>query len=85
MFDEITSFPNLLMAFQKASLDKRSRHDVMRYRYSLERNIVALRERLLNETWEPGKYRSFTVKDPKERLIQAAPFEDRIVHHRYAT
>ena len=26
-------------------------------------------------------YRSFLVHDPKRRLISAAPFRDRVVHH----
>lgn len=81
MIDDVASFPNLLLAFQKASRGKQCRHGVLCYRYGLERNLIALRGRLICGSWEPGSYRSFTVKDPKQRLIQAAPFEDRIVHH----
>lgn len=31
--------------------------------------------------YEPGAYRTFTVREPKPRLISAAPFRDRVVHH----
>jgi retron-type reverse transcriptase len=29
----------------------------------------------------PGAYRNFTIHDPKKRIISAAPFVDRVVHH----
>ncbi|MGH9671841.1 MAG: reverse transcriptase domain-containing protein [Bryobacteraceae bacterium] len=36
---------------------------------------------LENGSYRPGGYRSFPVHDPKPRLISAAPFRDRVVHH----
>jgi RNA-directed DNA polymerase len=32
-------------------------------------------------TYQPGPYHSFFIHDPKKRLISAAPFRDRVVHH----
>ena len=32
-------------------------------------------------TYRPGPYRTFWIADPKRRLISAAPFRDRVVHH----
>ena len=29
----------------------------------------------------PGGYTSFFIHEPKRRLISAAPFRDRVVHH----
>ena len=40
-----------------------------------------MQERLAGGTWECGRYKQFKIFEPKERLITAAPFEDRIVHH----
>jgi retron-type reverse transcriptase len=31
--------------------------------------------------YQPGAYHSFHIHDPKKRLISAAPFRDRVVHH----
>ncbi len=31
--------------------------------------------------WAPGAYYSFYIRDPKKRLVSAAPFRDRVVHH----
>ncbi|MFA6330374.1 MAG: reverse transcriptase/maturase family protein [Candidatus Micrarchaeia archaeon] len=81
LMDEVVSFQNLLSAFDKASAGKRFGKDSLSYFRDVEFNLIGLKERLLEEKWEPGPYRSFFVNDPKRRLIQAAPFEDRIVHH----
>ena len=45
-----------------------------------ESRLLALRERLV-AGYHFGPYRTFTVRDPKRRLVAAAPFEDRVVHH----
>lgn len=31
--------------------------------------------------WRPGEYRTWIIRRPKPRLIAAAPFADRVVHH----
>ena len=33
------------------------------------------------QTYRPGPYASFNIHEPKRRLISAAPFRDRVVHH----
>jgi retron-type reverse transcriptase len=40
-----------------------------------------LRAELAAGEWRPGKYVSFYIHEPKKRLISAAPFRDRVVHH----
>ena len=36
---------------------------------------------MVAQTYQPGPYHSFYIRDPKHRLISAAPFRDRVVHH----
>lgn len=36
---------------------------------------------LLAKSYQPGPYASFYIHEPKRRLISAAPFRDRVVHH----
>lgn len=43
--------------------------------------MFQLQEELIYKTYRPGEYRRFYVYDPKTRLIMAAPFRDRVVHH----
>ena len=33
------------------------------------------------KSYSPGSYESFTIHDPKTRMISAAPYRDRVVHH----
>ncbi len=43
--------------------------------------LLRLQQELQSQTYTPGPYTTFHVYDPKERLISAAPFRDRVVHH----
>ncbi len=43
--------------------------------------MYRLRQDLLTRQYRPGRYRVFQIYDPKPRLISAAPFRDRVVHH----
>lgn len=40
-----------------------------------------LQEELINQQYRPGAYQHFVIREPKRRLISAAPFRDRVVHH----
>lgn len=81
MFKQVTSFKSLLKAYKNAAKAKKDRRYVQEYDYNLEYNLYELQRKLRSETYNWGNYRSFYVHDPKKRLISAAPFEDRIVHH----
>ena len=80
-FSEICSIENLKTAFYKASRRKRNSSSYLYFRKNAEVNVLKIQEKLLNGTWNCGSYRQFKITDPKERIITAAPFEDRIVHH----
>ena len=81
LFDELCAFENLYRAARKARRGKRLRRDVEQFEFDLEANLVELSEALRDRTYRPGPFRSFTITDPKPRLISAAPYRDRIVHH----
>ena len=49
--------------------------------HRLEDNLLSLQEELQNFSYRPGDYTSFYIHEPKRRLISAAPFRDRVVHH----
>lgn len=81
IFPQIYSFENLYRAFQKARRGKRYREYAVDFEKRLEENLLLLSEELRNGTYSPGTYRAFWIKEPKPRLISAAPFRDRVVHH----
>jgi RNA-directed DNA polymerase len=81
LWDELSSFSNLLGAAEAAAAGKRRRLDVASFLMELEPNLCTLRRELLEGSYRPGEYRSFEILYPKRRQISAAPFRDRVVHH----
>jgi len=43
---------------------------------------LQLQRELQTRTYQPGGYRTFEIYEPKQRIISAAPYRDRVVHHR---
>lgn len=81
LFEQITNFNNLRSAYLKALKGKKYKPDVLFYGNKLDENLYSLKTQLENENYNHGKYRQFKIYDPKERLITAASFEYRIIHH----
>jgi RNA-directed DNA polymerase len=81
LYHKIWEFDNLLMALKKAQKGKREVKAVARFLFQQEKNLFWLQRVLKNKTYQPGKYKTFYIYDPKERMISAAPFHDRVVHH----
>ena len=46
-----------------------------------EAELLQLRRELVDKTYAPGPYRETIITRPKRRMISAAPFRDRVVHH----
>ena len=81
MYEQICTWDNLNLAWRKAARGKRGREPAASFEYRLEDNLLRLCEELESKTYHPGPYYSFYIHDPKRRLISAAPFRDRVVHH----
>jgi RNA-directed DNA polymerase len=81
VYPRLTSFASLLQASQRARLGKRLRPDVLAFQANLEVELLRLQQELRTFSYQPGSYRRFKIRDPKPRMISAAPFRDRVVHH----
>jgi retron-type reverse transcriptase len=81
LFPQIAAFDNLLQAAKQAQRGKRYRESVLRFNQALEVELVRLERELRNKTYRPGAYTTFEIYEPKRRLISAAPYRDRVVHH----
>ena len=81
LYPQITSFENLLLAALSCERGKRLRHDVGEFRTSREQELLQLRRELVDQSYRPGDYRERFIHRPKRRLISAAPYRDRVVHH----
>ncbi len=81
LFPGIVEFENLHYALRKAAKGKRGNPEVSEFEFNLETNLLQLQRELITKTYRPGNYHSFHIRDPKHRLISAAPFRDRVVGH----
>lgn len=81
LFERVTAWPNLLLAARRAARGKRFKPNVSAFSFHLEAELLRLQIELRERTYRPGPYRTFIVREKKPRLISAAPFRDRVVHH----
>ena len=81
LWPQITLFSNLLLAARKAQKGKRFRETVLVFNYNLEQNLIQLKHELETNIYQPGKYKTFEIFEPKHRIISAAPYR---VHPSYA-
>lgn len=81
LIERIVDWDNLLRAHHLARKGKRGREEVQAFEARLWENLGALQMELLWGTYQPGRYRSFVVYEPKRREIVAAPYRDRVAQH----
>jgi len=81
LWPQIIDFENLLLAARKAQLGKRWKASVLQFNYHRETELLALQRELTAKTYRPRGYTTFEIYDPKCRMISAAPYRDRVVHH----
>lgn len=81
MYDSLCSWENLLHAYRRASKGKRGSPGVAAFEHRLGDELATLRNQLLTGAYRPSGYTSFHIHEPKRRLISAARFRDRVVHH----
>lgn len=81
LFPRIIDPANVWQAWLAAREHKRRRPDVARFALDAEAEVRRLAALLAAEQWRPGGYRRLIIRRPKPRLIAAAPFRDRVIHH----
>ncbi len=80
-FAQILAWDNLLEAYRKAARGKRGRDSTARFEHRLADHLLELQHELHSYCYQPGASLDFYIHEPKRRLISAAPFRDRVVHH----
>jgi RNA-directed DNA polymerase len=81
LFERIADRDNLRLAVHKALIGKRSKGDARAFVCRLDDNLDWMRSALLQGDFPVGVYNQFTIFDPKERLITAPCFRERVLHH----
>lgn len=70
-----------MWAYRRAAKAKRGMRPAAQFEFRLADQLIGLQRELRDFTYRPGAYVHFKVHEPKHRLISAAPFRDRVVHH----
>lgn len=81
LFDGIASFSALRDAALRAAKGKRAKPGCAAFLADLEKEVLRLEHELREGSYRPGRYKTLEVFDPKHRVVSAAPFRDRVVHH----
>ncbi len=71
----------MVTSWRLAALGKQASEPVAAFSCAVGEQLLDLQDQLRSGCWRPGRYVHFIIHEPKRRLISAAPFADRVVHH----
>lgn len=77
--DEIFTFENLYSAYKNCRMSKQHKGEVIRFESNLAVNLNNLNKELTTKNYKLGNYKKFYIYEPKERLIEALIFKDRVM------
>ena len=81
LWKDVCSFSQLHTSCKLAQKGSKLNDDIATFLMEKERHLLQISEELKGNTYEFGDFRVFHIADPKPRVIKAAPFRDRVVHH----
>lgn len=77
--EDIFTFENLYDTYKDCRKSKQHKGEVIRFETNLSSNISNLVHEINTKRYKLGNYKKFMIYEPKERLIEALPFRDRVV------
>ncbi len=81
LYAKIIDMNNLRLAQKKARKGKGYQYGVRLFDRNPEKNLQQIHDQLKNKTYKTSPYKTFSIFEPKERLISSLPYIDRIVQH----
>ena len=80
-FDCLIDFHNLYQAYKKARRGKGHNKSRLKFEMAAMDGIFQLQRLLETKQFDVSPYNTFKVYEPKERIIEAGSFKDKIVQH----
>lgn len=81
LYQQVITVENLVLAEEHARKGKEDQYGVRLFMKDKDANILALHQVLAEKKFKTSEYSTFTIFEPKERLIFRLPYcPDRIVH-----
>jgi RNA-directed DNA polymerase len=81
LYEAMLDRENFLLAFHRAAKGKRYRAEVCEFQRDFPNWLASIAHRLCTRSFSFGRFHQFVICDPKERIITAPCFEERVVHH----
>ncbi|MDZ4848118.1 MAG: reverse transcriptase/maturase family protein [Pirellulaceae bacterium] len=81
LFEQILEPENIRLAFYKASRGKKSHESVRLFARDLDQRVKSISDAIRNDSFPLGRFHQFLIRDPKERVITAPCFDERVLHH----
>lgn len=82
MISEITDWNNVLQAYKNTQQGKpKYKPAAILFSHNPIPKLKAIQQEVANSSWQPAGYYEFIVKEPKERVIYAPMYTDKIVQH----
>jgi hypothetical protein len=81
LYEPILDRENFIIAFHRAARTKSYRPEVREFQKDLNHWLATISQRIDSSSFTFGRFHQFLVRDPKERIITAPCFEERVVHH----
>lgn len=76
---EIFTFENLYEAHKNCRKAKQQKGEVIRFESTLSVNLAKMNRELVSKQYELGNYKKFIIYEPKQRIIEAPSYKDRVV------
>lgn len=80
-FEKVTDFENLYQAYRKTKSGKGYRNSSAKFEVQALSGIHKLKKQLETKEYTVAGYNSFYIYEPKQRLIEASAFKDKVVQH----
>lgn len=78
-FEKICDFGKLHSAYKKSKCGKGFAKSSVKFQIAALDGIYQIKRRLETKTYQVSPYNQFTIYEPKERIIKACSFQDKIV------
>lgn len=80
-FEKVTDFNNLYIAYRKSKSGKGYKNSSAKFEIQALDGVHRLKQQLETKQYSVSRYNQFYVYEPKQRLVEAAAFKDKVVQH----
>lgn len=81
LFEQVVDFGNLYKSYKRADSGKGFNRSRQRFKTTTLDGIYQIKRLLETKQYQVDKYNRFVIHEPKERVIEAGSFKDKIVQH----